>query len=319
MEELQELSSKYIEHIDKNIYLLNHYEKDKEQILEKIVTEKYKSALTTLSFKEEDLVLVRTVGQENFPINLEYYPLDERNCYRYIDNPFKFLLLELKQEKDVYADITIGYNKSKLNIRENELVAYGYRNTKHFSINGLASNIYGPFLHQLRFDNGIAIIIESLKGKIEDPRLVNLNPVDTFFDLENSSMKIDENAIILIQESQIRDFFNKEELKEKLKTHRIYLYQDNPSLAVDLALMYHGYVPQHSKQQCLLDIEYCDYQGRTISDENYLNQWKEFIEKLNQKYLSTTYINVPDSINIRRAMRHRSLIGLPGVLHIANW
>ncbi len=171
-------------------------------------------------------------------------------------------------------------------------------------------------MHQLRFDNGIAIIIESLKGKIEDSRLVNLNPVDTFFDLENSSMKIDENAIILIQESQIKDFFNKKELKEKLKTHRIYLYQDNPSLAVDFVLMYHGYVPQHSKQQCLLDIEYCDYQGRTISDENYLNQWKEFIEKLNQKYLNTTYINVPNRINIRRVMRRRSLIGLPGVLHI---
>ncbi len=64
MKELQRFSSKYIEHMNKNLYLLSHYEKDKEQILEKIITEKYKSALTTLSFKEEDLVLVRTVGQE---------------------------------------------------------------------------------------------------------------------------------------------------------------------------------------------------------------------------------------------------------------
>lgn len=79
--------------------------------------------------------------------------------------------------------------------------------------------------------------------------------------------------------------------------------------------MYHGYMPQHSKQQCILDIEYGSLKGKKISDEQYLTKFKEFIDQLNRKYLDTTYLEVPMHINVRRVCHAQMYLGLPGVLH----
>lgn len=333
MRNLQKLASRYIENISENIYRLDNYERDKEQILEAIVLEKYKKALTDFTFREEDLALVRIVNQENFPINLEYFPLDDSNSYRYIKNPFEYILSMLKFSQDrkmkeilrkgglnrafsdlVYKITDIGYDKSKIETRENRLIAYRYRDTKHFSINGLASNIYGPLGHTTEFDkDSIAIIIEPLTNKINDRRLVNLNPVDTFFNLKNSSMKIGENSILMIQEDQLNFILHNDEIKGKLKN--IFIYNEETSLAVDLVLMYSGYIPQHSKQQCILEPECTCQNGKKVSDQQYLNKFKEFIDQLNRKYLDTTYINAPSDISKKREISNSLYIGLPGILH----
>lgn len=143
--------------------------------------------------------------------------------------------------------------------------------------------------------------------------MVNLNPVDTFFDLQNSSLKIGENAIFMIQEDKIDLLFKNKEIKQKLQSKTIYLYNEEPKIAVDLVLMYNDYIPQHSYQQSKLEVEYSHQQ--CVNDEQYLNKFKEFIDQLNRKYLDTTYINVPTSIEKQRKLYTQEYLGLSGVLH----
>ena len=64
-----------------------------------------------------------------------------------------------------------------------------FRNTKHFSLNGLASNVVVLCKATATFDNKEIIVIEPFKDHLGD-NLVNLNPVDTFYDLEDSSFKM---------------------------------------------------------------------------------------------------------------------------------
>lgn len=118
MKILQSLASNNIKNISENIYRLDNYERDKGQILDTIVSEKHKKALTDFTFKEEDLALVRIVDEKNFPINLEYFPLDERNCYQYIENPFKFILGWLSKEMgEPYKNANVGCDKKQIRFK----------------------------------------------------------------------------------------------------------------------------------------------------------------------------------------------------------
>lgn len=312
---IRQLVSKYIEKMTENIYILNAYQEDKEEISKMIILEKNRRLKAGFEFKEEDLAMVRIVGENNLPINLEYFPLDERNCYKYIANPFKYILgyLEHGMGED-YQNADVGCNHKEIKFKGDQLVAYRYRTTKHFSLNALTSNIYGPLGYKIEFDKGNVIIIEPLKDKLKDPRLVNLNPVDTFFDLENSSMKIGKNAIFLVQEERLESFL-KEVGKEKLKDSTIFLYSDNPSLATDIVLMYYGYLPQHSMQQSRLEVEYLFKDGHEISDELYLQKFKQFIDFLNRKYLNESYLDPNDKIKENRILHAKEFIGLDGILH----
>lgn len=311
---LENLANKYIKKDDSNLFLIEGYDGDSKDIRKTIIREK-NAISDKIDFQEDDFVLVRIVNPYNFPINFKFYPLDERNCFDRVENPFIHYLQCFNHNIDGFRDLDIGIEHKDVKHQECELVSFRYRNTKHFAINGLASDIYIPLGQKVIFSNGNAIIIEPLKEKLKDNRLVNLNPIDTFFDLKDSSMDISDNAIFLFEKKAYFEYVKNEKIKEGIKNRRVYLYDGSPSLATDLALMSLGYIPLHSFQQCMLKPENFIEDGSEISDQLYLEQLKKYMEYLNNAYLNTTYLKVPIEFQKKRLMRFRGYIDNPGLLH----
>lgn len=307
---IEEFAKKYIQHIKDNLYEINFNEKDMKDIKCEIIHQKNQF---TEELTLDGLLLVRTVKYEYFPSNMIYYPLDYRNCYNYVDNPFKFIIGWAGIKAKGYQDINLGCEIDGDQFRKNKLITYLYRNTKHFAINGLASNVYRLLGPDFIFDDGEVVIIEKLKNKINDKRLVNLNPVDTFFDLEGSEMEIDENAVILIKKDKFSSI--SEEMKKNIGNRKIFLFEGNSQIATDIVIMSMGILPQHSEQQSILKTEYYFEEGKEINDKNYLNNFINLIEQLNQQYLDMSYINIPKDIENFRKEHFREMIGKPGVLH----
>lgn len=316
MKVLEDLASKYIKKLSNNVYQLADYSYDEKIIERAIINAKKYLASKPIAFSLDDFVLVRITSKKNYPCNFKYFALDERNAYANIENPFYPLVGYLKYDvDDFYRDLDVGCSHEEIEYDSYDLISPRYRDTKHFSINSLASNIYKMFGYKVEFDKEQSVItIEPLKEKIEDPRLVNLNPVDTFFNLKNQPMDISEQAIFMIQE----DFYNEImdiEFKERLKKYSVFLYKENPALAVDLVLSFLGYIPQRSKNQSTLKPSYYYVNHEEISDEEYIRQYQIYMEYLNQIYLHTTYLKVPEYYEKKRRSHARDFVGLPGVLH----
>ena len=73
-----------------------------------------------------------------------------------------------------------------------KLVCPIYRDTVHFSINGLVSNLW----YTQGFTNRETVIIEPLENHMNE-KLINLNPVDTMIDVGKSDEPIKDNAIYI--------------------------------------------------------------------------------------------------------------------------
>ena len=305
-----EFINQYIETIKKNTYKLTYSREDIKRIKEYIIFLKnsYHNPLII-----DDLYLVRITKEEYLPKNMMYFPLDHRNCLRFIDNPFKYIIGWSEHKIGEYKNMNLGGKIEEGAFGNNKLATYYYRDTKHFSINGLASNIYHFFGPKHVFDDGDCIILEPLKNKIEDPRLVILNPVDTFFDLHEKEMKIGEDAVFVIKES-VYQKLDSSTLK-KLGDRKVYLFENESSTATDIVLLSLGILPQHSMEQSRLIPEKY-YRGKQeISDEQYLNSFHDLIEKINQTYLHQSYQNLPLEITEERKIYFKEMVGVPGILH----
>lgn len=300
----------YITKINDNIYQLIYNEDDVEKINKYIVLQKY---LYCKNLSLDDLYLVRITKREYIPKKMVYFPLDHRNCYQYIDNPFKYIIGWIGFKIAEYAKIDLGVNIDKLEFNKNKLVTYRYRNTKHFSINGLASNIYHLAGLKHIFDDGDFIVIEPLKTKINDPRLVNLNPIDTFFDLSKKEMEISNEAIIILKESIYRTLDN--DTLNSIGNRKIFLFEDDANTATDIVLLSLGVLPQHSKQQSRLEIESYNLNNKTIDDKLYLEKFQTLMENLNQTYLHQAYKKIPSYIIERREKYNGEMLYIPGILH----
>lgn len=316
MKVLEELASKYIKKFSDNVYYLDAYTDDEKQIKKAIITAKNILATNPIAFSLDDFVLVRITAEKNYPHNFKYFPYDERNAYAQIENPFYPLVGYLKYNvDDYYSNLDVGIPHDEIEYDSYNLISPRYRDTKHFSINSLASNIYQLFGYKVEFDKDKSmIIIEPLKERMQDSRLVSLNPVDTFFDLKDHPMDISSKAVIMIQEDFLKEIEDKE-FKEKLKNYQLFIFKDNPALAVDIVLAFLGYIPQRSLQQSKLEPEYFFDSGKEINDKEFIRQYQKYIEYLNNEYLNTTYLDVPKEYAENRKRNARDFIGLPGILH----
>ena len=244
---------------------------------------------------------------------MTYFPIDYRNCYHYIRNPFCFILGFKEFNMKGYENIDFGGEVEQNSLDKNKIVSYWYRDTKHFSINGLASNIYnfGGINHI--FDKGDFIIIEPLKNRIKDSRLVLINPVDTFFDLHDSEMKIGDDAICIINESLYQRLDSS--TLENIGDRKVFLFHGNASTATDIVLLSLGVLPQHSVDQTRLEPEYYFVDKKEITDEQYIEDFQRLIEDVSQAYLHQSYLNLPPEIIKCRKEHWKEMIGVPGILH----
>lgn len=186
-----------VEKIKDNLFVIRDDLVDQEKLKRYIIDEKIKRVNQDFNFTLSDLVLVRSVREDMFPLYGFYYPLSENTGYKSTLNPFDYLFSSIKFGYDynyLHKDLS-DYKEEDTNLYHSI-----YRDTKHFTINHLSSNANGFFIPVTTFNNRPFIIIEPMQEHINNRLLVNLNPIDTFFNLHDTSMRVSNNAIFLINE-----------------------------------------------------------------------------------------------------------------------
>ncbi len=294
---------KYIKKQD-DIYKIEATFKDYKDIVNKVLL--LKNSFNR-EFTLDDFALVRIVKEKYIPTNMEYFPLNHINAYHLVQNPYDFIIECIGYKIDEYKNIDIGANITKKEMKSNKLVSYYYRDTKHFSINSLASNVHDFFI-DIKFNNGDFIIIEPLKNNIKNPRLKVLNPVDTFFDLNQTSLKIEKNATILIKS----ETYNKLDKKviDNFYPRKIFTFECMPIIATDIVLLYLGIIPQNTINQSKLKRDSSIINGKIYDDVEFINKYRHYIEHLNNKYLNSSYLNIPEEMKNKRVKSERDTEGI---------
>ena len=117
-----------------------------------IITQKRKKVEENVPFSLNDMALVRTMSKDNFPRNLMYYTLQANGKIGKFDNPFSKFLEYIKYLEE-FRNIDVGCERSNIDVSKIELQYPLFRNTKHFSLNGLASNVVALCKTIATFDN----------------------------------------------------------------------------------------------------------------------------------------------------------------------
>ncbi len=323
--ELYNYSKQFIKEIDNRLFEIRTIDNiDVENLAKCIITQKRKNVEENVPFSLGDIALVRTMATDNFPRNLIYHTLQADNKMGYFDNPFSKFLEYIKYLEE-FKNIDIGCERSNIDVSKLKLQYPLFRNTKHFSLNGLASNVVVLCKATATFDNKEIIVIEPFKDHLGD-NLVNLNPVDTFYDLEDSSFKIGQNAVIIMDSDTYKRLISNDGIRDDLSKVRVFLYSPNNNLSscsgtsyqtimTDIVLSYLGYIPQHSVDQCELKPDYCFDGTKFIDDKDYLTKFQDFIEKLNITLLHQHYYCVSKSQIEKRKTKDGTIIDFPGTLH----
>ena len=303
-------TEKYIEQLNDNTFYVESNPNLRLSLLDEIIKEKRRRVKSNYQLTEDDFALVRIMKSKDFPKDLVYRTLSERAVTATVDNPFKLVISYTKYNIDYFADLDLGEKHELINPDDLKINYHPYRDTKHFSINGLCSDIKTMTTSYI-YTNGDVVVIEPLKNRLKDKRLVNLNPVDTFFDLKNKPMAISDNAIFIIRESAYIPLMNDEKIKDSLKERKKYIFNGDINVAVDIILCNLGYLPQHSRDQSYLETEF----SKAGDDQTYLKLFQDYIEYLSTKYLNLSYYEIPQEYINRRKQYNDEILALPGILH----
>lgn len=292
----------YFRQIKQNVRYLDVTNIRDYDLKDYIILEKTKRVNNGFQFSLDDLVLVRCMNEESFPKSGYYYPFSEINCYMEEKNPFGDYILGMIDNKIINLQ---GYSPDQINIKH-----AAYRDTKHFTINGMSSDIDDDVLNSKFADRPI-VIIEPFKEKISDNRLVNINPVDTFFDIHASRMKVSDNATILIREDVYNNMIKDDVINEYLSKMNVVIVKGKISVATDVVLLSLRIMPQHEKNQAILLMETTT--NLALSDQEYLVMFMNYIEEISMKYLGLSYFHLSREIDYarRRDFGHY----FPGILH----
>lgn len=323
--ELQNYSKQFIKELGNRLFEIRIIGNINVDNLAKcIITQKIKNVEENIPLSISDIALVRTMATDNFPRNLMYHTLQAAGKMGNFNNPFsKFL--EFIKYLDDFKHVDVGCERSNIDVSKLKLQYPLFRNTKHFSLNGLASNVVVLCKATATFDNKEIIVIEPFKDHLGD-NLVNLNPVDTFYDLEDNSFKIGQNAVIIMDSDTYKRLISDDSIRDDLSKVSVFLYDSNNNLSscsstsyqtivTDIVLSYLGYIPQHSINQSELKPEYCFDGTKFIDDIDYLKKFQDYIEKLNITLLNQHYYCISRSQIEKRKTKDGTIMDFPGTLH----
>ncbi len=327
MIDLQSLSKKYITEIKQSIYMISPLKSNDLDLFRKsIIDKKLELVQQSKEITINDLALIRIMSPNDFPLNFEYHTLQDEGKYGEFENPFSNILSLIKYGVDEFKSIDVGCNPEEIDITSLRLIYPLFRRTKHFSLNGLVSNVESLLGPIQILNNKEIIIIEPFKNHIND-NLVNLNPVDTFFDLEKSPMKLGEDVVAIMDINTYQKMIKNPEIFKILSKIRIFLYiSENVKLTqseklniqtfiTDIVLLYLGFIPQHSINQSYIESEYYIEQNKIIEDLAYLKLFQDGIDKICRDRLNHSYYDIPEEAKKRRRKYNDAIINLPGVLH----
>ena len=324
--ELQNYSKQFIKELGNGMFEISKVNNIDADIFTKyIITQKRKIVEEKVPFSLRNLALVRTMSIENFPRNLMYHTLQSVGKMANFDNPFSKFLEYIKYLEE-FRNIDIGCNHSDIDVSKLKIQYPIFRNTKHFSLNGLASNVIVFYKPVAKFDNKEIIVIEPFEDHLGD-NLVNLNPVDTFYNLEEKSFKIGQNAVFIIDTDTYKKLICDDTIRDDLSKVSVFLYASNnndlspfsgttyQTIVTDIVLSYLGYIPQHSVDQCELVPEYCFDGTKFIDDVDYLKKFQDYIEKLNVTLLNQHYYCISRLQIEKRRTKDGTIMDFPGTLH----
>ena len=323
--ELQNFSQDFINESETGLYKIRKIDSsDVDELNKLIIIQKRKNVEENDPFSLNDIALVRTMTTDNFPRNLMYHTLQAEGKIGNFDNPFSRFLECIKYLKE-FKHINVGCQRSDIDVSKLKIQYPVFRNTKHFSLNGLASNVVVLCNTTASFDNKEIIVIEPFKDHLGD-NLVNLNPVDTFYDLGNNPFIIGQNAAIIMDTDTYKELISDDSIRNDLSKVSIFLYAPNNNLSscssisyqtivTDIVLSYLGYIPQHSVDQCELKPEYCFDGTKFIDDADYLTKFQDYMEKLNNTLLHQHYYCISKSQIEKRRKKDGTIVNLPGTFH----
>ena len=324
--ELQNYSKQFIKELGHRLFEIRKIDSiDVANLSKYIITQKRKKFEKNVSFSISDIALVRTMATNNFPRNLMYNTLQADGKMGNFDNPFGKYLEYIKHLEE-FKNIDVGCEHSNIDVSKLKIQYPLFRNTKHFSLNGLASNVIEMCNSVSTFDNKEIIVIEPFEDHLCD-NLVNLNPVDTFYNLEDNPFKIGQNAVIVIDTDSYKRLISDDNIRNDLNKVNVFLYSSNDNalssyngttyqtIVTDIVLSYLGYIPQHSVNQSELKPEYCFDGTQFINDIDYLKKFQDYIEKLNITLLNQHYYCISKSQIEKRRTKDGSIMDFPGTLH----
>ncbi len=295
-DELMKYARGFISEVGPNLYEINcdnglMLEYVGNSLKKQIVKAKQKFIESGKRLGEEDLFLVRTM--EKLPDDLVYRSFAHRGLYTTMRNPFERLL----EDRGMSSD----------EIKSCEIVCPIYRDTVHFAVNGIVSNVW----YSDDFTNRGIAVIEPLEDHLNE-KLVNLNPVDTMIDVGKSDEPISQNAVFIIE----KNLYNKlsSDMVRKLNGRKIVLFDSSKykdlnndssyilplEIVTDLVICNMGYLPQHSRGQTSLNVETYTIDGDYYSDKNYLEAFTNLIDKISYEKLGVGYYNIPEELKEKR-------------------
>lgn len=286
---------KYVSEIAPNVYEIDcndSYELNlvNNTLRKMIIKEKQEFVDLGKKLSDRDLFLVRTM--DDLPDNLTYQSFTNRGAFTKMKNPFERIMDD--------------YGLSEEQIEENRLVCPIYRDTVHFSINGIVSNLW----YTEHFTDRGVVVIEPFSNHSE--KLVNINPIDSFIDVSKSDEPIKDNAIYIIDKNVYQGL--SQEIKKKMVKGKLYLFdskkystedikEGNASpleIITDMVICQNGFLPQHTISQSYLRSESCNYDGNYYSDKEYLKMFTDLIDKLSIDMFNISYYNLNDEIKDKR-------------------
>ena len=267
-ETLEQVMNNKFEEVNTNVYKLTIDNNKQLQWVNKflqpaIINEKINFVESGKELTENDLYMVRSMGE--IPNDLTYQSATNRGDYTNISNPFDSVLPFMSDKTDM------------------KLVCPIYRDTVHFSINGLVSNLW----YTQGFTNRETVIIEPLENHMNE-KLINLNPVDTMIDVGKSDEPIKDNAIYIFSEEVYNSL--PEEQKKKVENGKVYIFDikdtqsydsntQTPPLQIitDLVMCHNNILPQHTINQSILREE-------TYTDEDWTKNYPNTITYSDKDY-----------------------------------
>lgn len=290
---------KYVSEIGPNVYELecsDYYELNMvyNTLKKMIIKGKQEFVDTGKTLSDKDLFLVRTMKE--LPDDLTYKSFTNRGAFTKMKNPFERIM------KD--------YGLSDEQIEESRLVCPIYRDTVHFSVNGIVSNLW----YTEHFTNRGVVVIEPFSNHSE--KLVNINPVDSFIDVGKSDEPIKDSAIYIIDKHIYQGL--SQDVKKKIVNGKLYLFDSKKystkeleegnisplEIITDIVICQNGLLPQHTVSQSYLRSESCNYDGNYYSDKEYLKMFTDLIDKLSIEMFNISYYNLNDEIKNKRKVNN---------------
>lgn len=191
----------------------------------------------------DNFVIIRE--DDIFPDNWEWLPSSDYTTLEYESINLSYMLrkriAESKLKKIKIGDIELPHTRDEIDEELNNMdktignvyMPSYFRSTKHFTINtplGVTGD-YNAVESGRKF-----IIIDNMDNFLNSGYAYSVGYRDAYLDVTHESLKISDDAIVLIDSEKYDEIMKDENIAEQLKMRRVIKYTGDETLAIDMVL-----------------------------------------------------------------------------------